>query len=225
MRFGSYAGSQSVHDLGSDASNLIYDHNIHNEITKTNFDELAISECEGTIDLDCFSIRLSRLIELFGPDSIQYLNDYHSFLSRQDNLQSFFDSDYFLRSLEGVNDETLSRLVKMEVKEIGDDIEFSSIEHLYEEAYTLSLYLPMISFLVINVFALLVGFAIVCSNTCEERRDAILQLHKENQNRTIRDASLSTEGDSIEEEIYEIDGLVLSLDASNDEGIEVKLAD
>ena len=232
VRFGPFVEDQSGREnedsLGSEITNLMHESKIRNEIAETHFNKLSISECEMTIELDCFSLQLSPSIDLHQLTSIQNAEDYH-FSIPPNHSQSLLNSGYFLRRLQGLNDEILSKLVKIEVRQMGDNIEFDFIKHalLYEEAYTLSLYQPMIYFLVVNVFALIVGFAVLCSNSYAERRDKILQRHKENQDRIIRDATLNTMEDdmTIEEEIHKIDGLVLSLDASDDEGIEVRLAD
>ncbi len=108
---------------------------------------------------------------------------------------------------------------------------------LYEDSYTLNYYFPMLIFFVLNFIVLLFGCALFGLYLREERRSEILKSHRENQDRLFRETSrlnleeedsvpeeiLGSTQSSKENEILDVNGMILSLDATGEE-FEIALA-
>jgi hypothetical protein len=221
-----YADTAIDNNLKSNIQHM-FGESISNDLfAETSMMELSYDTCEGTIELDCFSLQLSPSVKLYGLPSIEYVLDYCK-LSLQEYISKIFlsQSDALLRRLQGSSDETLSKLVNIKTTRSEEQFEIDSIEDrlLYEEAYTLNFYLPMVIFLVMNFIALLAGLGLLVQNTLEERSDDIIKMHRKNQDRLVHNATLATEEETMEEEeVLEMDGFDLTLDATND-GFELTL--
>lgn len=152
----------------------------------------------------------------------------HSSLFQNDLVLNPRNKEVYIRKMHQSADGILSKISHLQRRHLNTVFDSSTVDEslLYEDIYQLNYYLPMLMFFMLNFLAFLAGVTLMFQNTCEERNDDILEAHKLNHERVVHNSTLNTaEEETVEEEILEVGDLVLSLDATNDDEIELELTE